>query len=74
MEDVVLKVDLDKSTALYVSPIARRTYQEHVQDADLGGAGGYFILLSRNGGPKPLEVLAKASSLEAAEGLLSLVC
>lgn len=73
MEEIVLRKDLDDSTSLYVSPISRQTYQEHVADDALGGANGYFVMRSRNHGTVRLEVLAKAPSLEAAEALFDMI-
>jgi hypothetical protein len=73
MDDIVLKTDLDGSTSLYVSPISRQTYDEHVDDDSLGGERGYFVMRSRSIGGQRLEVLAKAPSLEAAEILFNLI-
>lgn len=73
MDDIVLKTDLDDSTSLYVSPISRQTYEEHVHDNSLGSERGYFVMRSRKDGAQRLEVLAKASSLEAAEELFDLI-
>lgn len=73
MDDVVLATDLDDSTRLYVSPISRQTYNEHVEGDTLGGEGGYFVMRSRSEGNQRLEVLAKAASLEAAEELFDLI-
>jgi hypothetical protein len=70
MEDVVLKANLDDSTTLYVSPVTRQTYEEHVQDDNLGGDNGYFILRSA---AHRLEILAKVPSLDAAETLFDLI-
>ena len=52
--------------SLYVSAVDENTYREVVQEDNLGGAGGYFVLRSRKTGFPRLEVLAKAASLEAA--------
>lgn len=73
MEDIVLKFDLDDSSSVYVSPISRQTYVEHVDEDSLGGASGYFVIRSWRGGAARLEVLAKAASLEAAEALFDLI-
>lgn len=73
MEDFVLKADLDEATALYVSPINRQTYEEHVQDDNLGGDLGYFVLRSRRTGPIRLEVLAKVPTIEAATDLFDMI-
>jgi hypothetical protein len=58
---------------VYISPISRETYAEHVQDDNLGGAGGYFVLRSRRSGPQRLEVLAKVPTLEAASDLFDMI-
>lgn len=73
MDDVVLALDLDDSTRLYVSPISRQTYCEQVEGNTLGGEQGYFVMRSRSNGMKRLEILAKAPSLEAAEQLFDLI-
>ena len=73
MEDVVLRTSLDDSTSLYVSPLSRQTYAEHVEDDNLGGAQGYFVVRSRATGDNRLEVLAKAPTFEAAEALFDLI-
>lgn len=73
MDDIVLKMDLDDSTSLYVSPISRQTYDEHVDADSLGGERGYFVMRSCGHGAKRLELLAKATSLEAAESLFDLI-
>lgn len=73
MEDVVLRKDLGDSTSLYVSPISRQTYDEHVGDDVLGGERGYFVMRSRSTGTTRLEVLAKAASFEAAAAIFDLI-
>lgn len=73
MEDMVLKARLDETTNLYVSPLSRETYEEHLENDSLGGAQGYFILLSRSIGTQRLEILAKSPSFEAAEALFNLI-
>lgn len=73
MEDVVLRTDLDDSTSLYVSPLSRQTYEEHVEVDNLGGPQGYFVVRSRSFGDNRLEVLAKAPTFEAAEALFDLI-
>ena len=72
MEDMVLKAQLDDVTKLYVSPISRQTYDEHVQDDSLGGERGYFVMRSRSTGTNRLEILAMAPTLDAAEVLFDL--
>lgn len=73
MDDLVLRADLGDSTYLYISPISRSTYDEYVQDDNLGGDNGYFVLRSRRTGPQRLEVLAKAPTLEAASDLFDMI-
>jgi len=73
MEDIVLKAPLDGLTDLYVSPIDRQAYDENVENDSLGGERGYFIVRSFRGERARLEVLAKATSLSAAEVLFDLI-
>ena len=73
MEDIVLKADLDETTCLYISPIDRQTYEEHVLDDNLGGDRGYFVLRSRRTGFQRLEILAKVPTLEAAADLFDMI-
>jgi hypothetical protein len=73
MEDIVLRADLDETTSLYISPINRQTYEEQVQDDNLGGDNGYFVLRSRRTGSTRLEVLAKVPTLEAAIDLFTMI-
>lgn len=73
MDDIVLKTELDESTSLYISPISRETYAEHIEEDNLGGASGYFVLRSRRTGAQRLEVLAKVPSLEAACDLFDMI-
>jgi hypothetical protein len=73
MEDVVLRTELDDSTSLYVSPLSRQTYDEHIEHDNLGGAQGYFVVRSRSSGENRLEILAKAPTFEAAEALFDLI-
>lgn len=73
MDDVVLRTELDDTTSVYISPISRETYAEHVQNDNLGGSRGYFVLRSRRTGDRRLEVLAKVPTLEAATDLLEII-
>ena len=74
MDDMVLRAKLDETTTIYVSPIAAETYAEYVDDDNLGGDGGYFVLRSMKGEePERFEVLAKAVSFEAASELFDLI-
>lgn len=72
MEEIILKADLGDSTSLYISPVDETTYREVVQDDNLGGAGGYFVMRARRSGFPRLEILAKATSLEAAQWIFDL--
>ncbi|BBK37726.1 hypothetical protein STAQ_28040 [Allostella sp. ATCC 35155] len=72
MEDLVLRAKLDDGSWLYVSPIGRDTYEEHVEGDNLGGDDGYFLLQSRDFGQPRLEVLAKATTFYAAMHLFDL--
>jgi hypothetical protein len=73
MDDVVLRTEIDDTTSVYISPISRETYAEYVQDDNLGGSRGYFVLRSRRTGERRLEVLAKVPTLEAATDLLDMI-
>lgn len=74
MDDMVLKARLDDTTTVYVSPIAPETYAEYVNDDVLGGDAGYFLLRSlTQGSSERLEVLAKATSFDAASDLFDLI-
>lgn len=74
MEDIVLRAAIDSETTLYVSPISPETYEEHFERDTLGGGNGYFVMRCRRAGHREsLEILAKASSLEAAGDLFDLI-
>lgn len=74
MDDVVLTAKLDDATTVYVSPIAPETYAEYVDEDNLGGDAGYFLLRSlRQGNSERFEVLAKAPSFDAASDLFDLI-
>lgn len=73
MEEIVLKARLGDSEDLYISPIDAQTYDEHVADNNLGGAGGYFVMRSRRTGFPRLEVLAKVPTIEAATALFAML-
>lgn len=73
MEDIILKADLDESTRLYVSPLDQQTYSEYVEGDILGGSDGYFVCRSNREGFPKLEVLAKASNMEAATQLFDMI-
>lgn len=74
MEDLVLRANLEDGVTLYVSPIDRQTYVEHVQDDNLGGGEGYFLMRSlRQESGERFEILAKAPSFAAASDLFDMV-
>lgn len=74
MDDVILKAKLDSETTLYVSPIAPETYDEHIDEDNLGGGTGYFVLRGKRIGPREhLEILAKAPTFEAAGDLFDMI-
>lgn len=73
MDEIILKADLDENTAIYISPIARQTYDEHVADDNLGGDRGYFLVKSSRIGERKMEVLAKLATFEAAFELFDLI-
>lgn len=70
---MVLRAELDDSSSVYISPVSMQTYAEQIGDGALGDASGYFVLRSRKSGTHRLEILAKASSLEAAEQIFDLI-
>jgi hypothetical protein len=73
MDDMILKTEIDSQTTLYVSPIAPETYAEQIEDDNLGGGSGYFVLRECRIGLKGhLEILAKAPSFEAAGALFDM--
>jgi hypothetical protein len=69
MDDVTLMATLDSGETIYVSPVHEQTYAEYVEADNLGGSQGYFISRERRG---QFEVLAKATSLAAAEVMFAL--
>lgn len=70
MDDITMAARLDDTTTVYVSPMHDHTYSEYVERDNLGGSGGYFITCQRQ---DHFEVLAKATSLEAARELFGLL-
>ena len=71
---MVLRAKLDDTTTVYVSPIAPETYAECVDEDNLGGDQGYFLMRSlTRGESERFEVLAKAPSLDAATDLFDLI-
>ena len=73
MEDIVLRARIGEEVYLYISPISRETYDDQIQDDDLGGDNGYFVLRSQRSGEQRLEVLAKVPTLEAANVLFDII-
>jgi hypothetical protein len=73
MDDIILRTTLGESRTLYIAPIDRDTYDEHVEDDNLGGEDGYFVLLAHEAGYPRVEVLAKVPTLEAARALFGLI-
>lgn len=70
MDEVTLVAKLDDETTLYVSPMHDQTYSEFVEYDNLGGSGGYFIARERK---NQFEVLAKATSLDAAREIFAML-
>jgi|HubBroStandDraft_6_1064221.scaffolds.fasta_scaffold4754953_1 hypothetical protein len=74
MEDYVLTAKLDERTTLYVSTLHRQTYNEHVDEDNVGGGDGYFVIRTvREGKSERLDILAKALSFSAAGDLFDLI-
>lgn len=74
MWDFALEAKLDSETTLYVSPIDQVLYRSHVESDNLGGEDGYFIMRNtRRDGRDCFDVLAKASTLDAARALFDLI-
>ncbi len=73
MDDIILRTTLGNSRTLYISPIDRDTYDEHIGDDSLGGEDGYFLMLAYETGYPRFEILAKVPTLEAARSLFGLL-
>jgi len=74
MDDMVLTARLDDATIIYISPIGAETYSEYVDEDNLGGEAGFFVLRSSNDGrAQRFEILAKATSFEAAADLFDMI-
>ena len=74
MDDLMLSARIDDETTLRVSPIAPQTFAECVDEDTIGGASGYFVLLSRKSASRQsTEILAKAPNFEAAEALFDIL-
>lgn len=70
MDDVALTARLTSGETIYVSPVHDQTYEEYVENDNLGGPSGYFISVERG---QKFEVLAKAANLDAARSLFSML-
>jgi hypothetical protein len=70
MDEVTLVAQLDDGTTIYVSPVHDQAYREYVDGDNLGGPAGYFIARERR---DHFEVLAKATSLDAARELFGML-
>ncbi len=74
MDDLTLQAKIDDLTTLYVSPVAKETYFECIDEDSLGGADGYFVVRSSRSPLRPaFEILAKAPSFEAAEIIFDMI-
>ena len=70
MEDISLIAKVGDGTTVYVSPVHDLTYLEYVENDNLGGSSGYFIACERR---DQFEVLAKATSLDAARKIFGMI-
>lgn len=70
MDDITLVAKIDNETTLYVSPMHDQTYDEFVEDDNLGGSRGYFITRERK---NQFEILAKAANLDAAREIFAML-
>ena len=70
MDDVSLIAKIGNDTTVYVSPVHDLTYHEYVENNNLGGASGYFIVCERR---NQFEVLAKTTSLDSARKLFGMI-
>jgi hypothetical protein len=74
MWENALEAKLDDETTIYVSPIDDVLYRSHVEEDNLGGRQGYFIMRNvRRDGADRFDVLAKAVTLDTAEALFELI-
>jgi hypothetical protein len=73
MDDFILRTTLGDSRTIYISPIDRDTYDEHIGADNLGGEDGYFLMVAREAGYPRVEVLAKVPTLDAARALFDLI-
>lgn len=70
MDDISLIAKIDEDTTIYVSPVHCQTYDEYVENDNLGGATGYFITRERN---NQFEVLAKATCIDSAREIFGML-
>jgi len=70
MDEITLIAKLVDGTTVYVSPVHDQTYSEYVEADNLGGSAGYFIARERL---NQFEILAKATSLEAAREIFGML-
>ncbi|MBU6396673.1 MAG: hypothetical protein KJS74_00655 [Rhodospirillales bacterium] len=74
MDDRILKAKIDANTTLYVSPLDPQVFSENLEEDNLGGSDGYFVTrTTRSGKDQRFEILAKAPSFEAAEGIFDMI-
>jgi hypothetical protein len=71
MDEITFEAQLDTDTKLYISPVHDHIYNEFVDSDNLGGSSGYFITRENKSG---FDILAKASNLEAAQEIYSIIC
>lgn len=70
----MLRANVDEHTTITISPIDDETYAECLEEDTLGGNAGYFIIRSSQRETEArFEVLAKASSFEAAGILFNMI-
>ena len=70
----MLEARIDDSTTISVAPIHEDTYSEYIEDDNLGGCMGYFVLRSSKEKSQPkFEVLAKATSFESASEIFRMI-
>jgi hypothetical protein len=74
MDDLDLCAKIDSYTTIRVSPIEEETDASYMDEDVLGGQQGYFILRQSNHCDRSsFEILAKASSYEAASEIFSMI-
>ncbi|MEM7523056.1 MAG: hypothetical protein AAF360_04700 [Pseudomonadota bacterium] len=70
IDEIALVAKIDPEKIEYVSPVHSQTYEDFVEDDNLGGAGGYFIFRERK---DQFEVLAKAKCLDSAREIFGML-